>query len=101
MADKEGIPIYPGALTPSGESSVTANLAEARYELVMITPDPIAKVAEFYKQKIVGLDGKVTGDTADFMGTSPAKTLIHITMGVRSGKTTIRAAALLPSSTAH
>lgn len=95
MAKKEGIPIYPGSQTPSGESSVTSGAGETRYELVMVTSDSINKVADFYRQKIAGLDGKVTGDTADFMGMAGTNIPVHITAGVRNGKTNIRAAAIL------
>jgi hypothetical protein len=98
MAQKEGIPLYPGSQTPSGESSVTSGAAETRYELVMITKDPIAKIADFYRQKIAGLDGRVTGETADFMGMTSTNIPIHITMGTRAGKTTIRAAAILENA---
>ena len=98
MAAKEGIPLYPGSQAPSGESTITPGASETRYELVMVTPDSIGKVADFYKRKIAGLDGKVTGETADFMGMTAVKIPVHITMGVKAGKTVVRAAAVVASN---
>lgn len=98
MAAKEGVPIYPGAETPSGQSSITPGDAETKYEMVMLTPDPVAKVADYYNKAIPGIDEKKTAGGADFMGMTSSKIPVHIVVGSKEGKTTIDVVALIETN---
>lgn len=54
LAEKADVPIYPGAKVPDGRSRAPYEIpnGETRVEIVMETPDPLAKVIAFYEAKV-------------------------------------------------
>lgn len=93
LATKADIPIYPGATVPEGQSKVTSSSAETRYEIDMVTPDSVDKVARFYKDKL-HLDRQGSSGTADMMGVTPKGELARIKIESKGGKTTIQAVSV-------
>jgi len=98
MSTKSGVPIYPGADVPNGQSSVTSGPTESRLELVMTTKDSVDKVVSFYKGKMPVFNGGMNNGAAEYRGLTPNKSSLHLIVSAKGGKTTIRAAAVVENS---
>ncbi len=98
MATKQGVPLYPGAEAPEGQSSVTMGVTEGRYTLVLVTPDPLPKVVSFYKSKIPVLNGGMNNGNAEFLGSSANKSSVALTISSKDKKTTIRLSAVVETA---
>ncbi len=89
LADKQGVPIYPGAVAPEGRSSVTPGNGETKYVMELISSDPFKKVAAFYEQKLPKVSSICNSTGCDIIGPTPKGTLAQIKIGMTEGKTSI------------
>ena len=99
MADKQGIPLYPGAVAPEGQSTMTEGAGETRYSLILVTPDPVKKVVDFYSKSLPGSNVMTSGASSDIMVETPKHTLAQIKIGPKGNKTTIEAVAIVEKVT--
>lgn len=95
LADKQGVPIYPGAIAPEGQSSVTQGNGETKYDLELATSDQIKKVNAFYVEKFPSASSVCNAIGCDIMVQTPKGTYAQIKIGTKEGKTSISVIALV------
>lgn len=95
LANKQGVPIYPGAIAPEGQSSVTPGNGETKYDLELISSDPFKKVAAFYEEKLPKVSSVCNSTGCDIIGPTPKGTLVQIKIGMKEGKTSISVIAIV------
>lgn len=91
LAEKAGIPIYPNAHVPNGQSSVEKTDKQIRYEIVMDTTDDVDAVLKYYDKKLANaqrLGGKVMG-----LGGQHASVMVNAQRN--ADRTEIRAVAIV------
>lgn len=96
MAEKADVPLYPGAETPDGKSSVKEGEAENRYEILMTTPDPVDKVLAFYESKMERSQKTTSNDGV--MGTTAKGNFVIVNTSRTGKKTTITAVSVAAKS---
>ena len=96
FVERQGVPLYPGASVGDG-GTVTPGEPETRYELTSTTSDSLEKVVAFYMKQLPKLNPSVDKGAADLVGPTPKGTLVHITLGTKDHKTTIKTSAIVMS----
>lgn len=87
LAAKADVPIYPGAETPEGTSTVQSSKDGTRYEIVMSTTDIPEKVMKFYESKLQHAELMAAGSTV--MGMSPKGHYVSVKTAHVSNRTDI------------
>jgi hypothetical protein len=87
LAQKADVPLYPGADTPEGASTVQSSDKGTRFEIVMSTTDPAPKVLKFYEGKLQHAE-IITGGTT-VMGISPKGNYVSVKTSKVSNRTDI------------
>ena len=95
LAEKQDVPVYPGATAPEGESSVTKGTGETKYVLQLLTSDPFKKVAAFYEAKLPKISSICNSTGCDLIGPTPKGRLVQIKIGLKDSKTTISVVAIV------